>query len=60
VPAKAIAVASDTEGRWAYGLSSDLTKLDEAEARALAECRQRVERFEVDAECTVRESEGPR
>ncbi|VUZ86603.1 hypothetical protein MELA_03008, partial [Candidatus Methylomirabilis lanthanidiphila] len=50
---KAIALAIDSEGKWAAGYSAGHSSQSEATERALSECRQRLPRFNVQTSCKL-------
>ena len=65
-PRKALALAMDQNGRWAYGASEALLTAGSAEKKALDQCRKTAAAVGVAAECRIYASgdqiawEGPR
>ncbi len=50
---KALAIARDEAGRWAYGTSRDADDADSARLLALEQCRRYARQFGVTAECEI-------
>ena len=50
---KALALAKDTEGHWAYGYAQNQSNQAEANTQAMNECQKRVDAFKVNEKCRI-------
>ena len=50
---KALALARDSEGNWAYGYTRNQSNQAEANSQAMIECKKRVATFNVNEECRI-------